>query len=348
MKRIILLVVLLWLTVGSATGQEVTQPLVGAITNFGPNLADSCPQPEGIAVDPDGNLYLSSLSIGLTAQGLTFADEVNICVLNSEGSLVKTIPVQAGEVGSIALTGMLYVPGAGLYVTDAGDGFANLETDQGRLLRVDPETDAVDIVATGFTGPNALAQDSGGRLYIADGEQGIIYRVGTDGSNLEAWVEDALLAPTPGFFLGANGLAFDADESYLYVTNPGYRRILRVAIEADGSAGEVSIFADGAQIDAEMGTVNALNGADGIQIDVQGNLFVTSDWISELQVLSPERLLIGRYNGFQFDAFYNPASLVFYGNRLFISNIDFFSAVPGTNSKVSVVEVSTEGLPINR
>ncbi|MDX2160331.1 MAG: SMP-30/gluconolactonase/LRE family protein [bacterium] len=348
MKRIVLAAVLLLSLANLVMAQDEAQPQLGAITNFGPNLAEDCPQPEGIAVDPEGNLYLSSLSIGISAEGLSFADEVNICVLDSQGNLVKTIPVQAGEVGSIALTGMLYVPDEGLYVTDAGDGFANLETDQGRLLRIDPVTDAVEVVAMGFTGPNAIARDSAGLLYVADGEQGIVYRVNSDGSGMEVWVEDALLAPTPGFFLGANGLAFDADESFLYVTNPGYRRILRIAIEADGSAGEVTIFADGAEIDAETGSVNALNGADGIQIDTAGYLYVTSDWISELQILSPEGELVGRYNGYQFDAFYNPASLVFSGSRLFISNIDFFSAVPGTSSKVSVVEVSAEGLPIIR
>ena len=35
------------------------QPSVGVVTNFGPNLAAICPMPEGIAVDPAGNLYAS-------------------------------------------------------------------------------------------------------------------------------------------------------------------------------------------------------------------------------------------------------------------------------------------------
>src|SRR5207244_9116876 len=38
------------------------QPAVGVVTNFGPNLATVCPMPEGIAVDPTGNLYASSFA----------------------------------------------------------------------------------------------------------------------------------------------------------------------------------------------------------------------------------------------------------------------------------------------
>jgi len=46
------------------------QPAVGVVTNFGPNLATVCPMPEGIAVDPTGNLYASSFA---------FKPVANIC-----------------------------------------------------------------------------------------------------------------------------------------------------------------------------------------------------------------------------------------------------------------------------
>jgi len=40
----------------------------GVVTNFGPNLAAVCHMPEGIAVDPTGNLYASSFAFAPVAK----------------------------------------------------------------------------------------------------------------------------------------------------------------------------------------------------------------------------------------------------------------------------------------
>src|SRR5438132_2348941 len=106
---------------------------IGVVHNFGPNLRADCPQPEGIAVDPEGNFYVTSVPL---APG-----SANICVLNSEGELTDKISVSPGPSGFTNLLGELFEPSRGLYVLDlADDFFIHPAAQNGRLLRVDPET----------------------------------------------------------------------------------------------------------------------------------------------------------------------------------------------------------------
>src|SRR2546421_4550661 len=140
-----------WIVLAGAVGMMVAlAPIsasasdVGVVRNFGPNLQASCPNPEGIARDPQGNLYASSDHAGNPA---------NICVLDRGGRLLREIPVPAGPSGVASLLGELFTPGQGLYVADLADRVFG----DGRLLRVDPDTGRVTVLATGFAAPNAVA-----------------------------------------------------------------------------------------------------------------------------------------------------------------------------------------------
>jgi sugar lactone lactonase YvrE len=280
----------------------------GEIQNFGPNLTASCPQPEGIAIDPLGNLYASSF----TAAGA-------ICVIDRTGALVDTIAI-----GS-PLIGMLFVQTKGLYVLDFGHA---------SLLLVDPSTHASRTVATGLGGPNALARSNSGDLFVSDSFGGRIWKISADGTTV-VWKQDALLA-TAGFPpFGANGLAFDRTGSNLYVANTGDDRILRIPVNADGSAGTVTVFATG------------IDGADGIQFDVRGNLYVCANQADEIAVLSPAGARIATYRGTGAAALHFPASLVFHGRDLYITNLAFdHSFNPLPDSKLSLITVPYAGAPL--
>src|SRR2546427_2930954 len=210
---------------------------VGVVRNFGPNLQATCLNPEGIARDPRGNLYASS----------DFAhNPTNICVLDREGRLLREIPVPAGVAGVTSLLGELFTPGQGLYAVDKADGVLG----HGRLLRIDPRTGSITVLATGFAAPNAIAQDEHGDLFVSDSFAGTITKVAPDGSRSTIWKQDPLLT-TKGFPpFGANGLAFDRKQRFLYVANTGDSRVLRIPLERNGSAGPIEIFAAGATIDA--------------------------------------------------------------------------------------------------
>ena len=58
---------------------------VGLVQNFGPDLSSQCNLPEGIAADPRGRIYASSLNFN-AASG-----PANICVLDPGGNIVDLI-----------------------------------------------------------------------------------------------------------------------------------------------------------------------------------------------------------------------------------------------------------------
>src|SRR5215472_19103978 len=311
------------LLIGINAGAD--QPVTGVVVNFGPNLRSTCPNPEGIAIDPRSNLYAASFS---------FTREANICVLDPAGQVVDIIAVPAGPAGDAALLGELFEQGQGLYVVD----FANGTAPNGRLLRIDPSSHEISTLATGFAAANAIAQDRHRNLFVSDSFLGTISKVAPDGSSNEIWVSSPLLT-TRGFPpFGANGVAFDRNQEFLYVANTGDSRVLRIPVEADGSAGPIEVFAQGSA------TTQVLHGADGVMFDVRGNLYVCANQANEVQVLDPSAHLIARYKGTGANAFDFPASLVFHERALYVTNLSLSDS--GVNSKLSVLGVPFPGLPL--
>src|SRR5438876_11190953 len=160
----------------------------------------------------------------------------------------------------------MFEPSHGQYVSY----FAVRATTNGLLLRINVQTHAVTVVATGFQAPNAIAQDRHRNLYISDSFLGAIFRVSPDGATT-VWIQDPRLMPQPGGSppFGANGLAFDRNQGYLYVATTSDSKIYRIPVEKDGSAGPLQLFASGAAIDAAQHTTEALHGADGIMFAVR-------------------------------------------------------------------------------
>jgi sugar lactone lactonase YvrE len=323
---------------------SAAQPPVGVVTNFGPNLAAVCSQPEGIAIDPTGNLYASSFA---------FKPVADICVENRHGQIVDVIPVPAGRTGVASLLGELFEPSQGLYVLDFADGTPG----NGRLLRINVATHAITVVATGFQAPNAIAQDRHRNLFISDSFIGAIFKVSPDGSSNRIWIQDPRLTPlVPGNGppFGANGVAFDRNQQFLYVATTHDGKIYRIPVNKDGSAGAMQLFAaERPAIDPRTGRpVDFLHGADGIMFDVRGNLYVcansaidgTGAFPGQIQVLSPEGRLIAAYDGVGANDLDFPASLVFHERALYVTDLALDNA--GANSKLSVLGVPYPGLPL--
>jgi sugar lactone lactonase YvrE len=293
---------------------------VGQVRNFGPDLSGSCNLPEGVAVDPTGNVYASSLNFG-AASG-----PANICVLDSGGNIIDLISVAPVPGGVARLLGMLFVPSEGLYVGDIGGS---------RVLRIDVRTHAATTVATGFGAPNAFARDSRGNLFVSDSFPGTITKIAPSGQTT-VFAYPAQLAPlsteSPPF--GANGLAFDRNERFLYVAMTARDQVFRIAY-AEGALGAIELFATGT-------AGGALDGADGIAFDVRGNLYVASNQSEEIAVLSPSGDVIAEYRGTGANAFNSPASLVFRGRSVYVANLALFHGGP---QKLSVFTAPYPGAP---
>jgi DNA-binding beta-propeller fold protein YncE len=165
--------------------------------------------------------------------------------------------------------------------------------------------------------PNALTFDRAGNLYVSDSFQGAIFRIDnaaacTGGCVPSMVAHDPLLA-TAGFPpFGANGIAFNRDESALFIANTGDDRILRL----DMKTGVVTVFAE------------SINGADGIAFDDHGRLWVAANQADELVALNEDGLVIAKLGDFEGirrngspDGLLFPASIVILDDEIFVTNL---------------------------
>jgi len=133
--------------------------------------------------------------------------------------------------------------------------------------------------------PNDAVFRSNGDLYFTDPPYGLrglndsplkelpyngVYRLSADG-------ELTLLTDELSF---PNGIAFSPDESHVYV-NADYNRIMRYAVNADGTLSNGEVFIEG-------------EGSDGIKVDERGNVYTTSGaGPGEVRITSPEGVRLG-------------------------------------------------------
>jgi sugar lactone lactonase YvrE len=322
----------------SAHAQDSASLPVGSIVNFGPNLQQVaggvCRQPEGIALDGYGNLYLASNSDSATTVG-------HVCVLNKGGVLVDIINVPSGPgAAAIGLVGELW-EGDHLYVCDQADDVAM----HGRILKINPSTHEITTLFSGLTFPNGFAEDRYGNFFVTDSLLGAIYKFTAEPNSDTLWFKDAsLISTNPNQPVGANDLAFSADGGYLYVDNAGNRQVLRIPVGNNGAPGQIELFADGATLDQQLGlpSPTALTFADGMQFDVKGNLYVMANLVNEVDVFAPDGSLAHRYSGTGNNALDFNASPIFEGSKLYMTNMSATDG--GVNSKVSILQTPFPGI----
>jgi len=264
--------------------------------------------PEGITVDSQGNVYVTTFAVpAAETPGQLF-------VFNRQGHLQRRVPIKGS---SSQLLGLDFHPDTGdLLVIDFGGH---------RLLKVDPITGessdfaTLPVVSKPGAGLNALTFDKDGNVYISDSFQGIIWRTGLHGGGeLAAWVTSPLLltSGTPPF--GANGLAFNKHSSALFVANTGDDRIIRIPViyGIPITPGTPEVF------------VNSINGADGLIIDKDDNLWVAANQSDEIVVLDKTGKVIAKLGDFDgLDrhgapiGLLFPASLVRHDGWIYVTNL---------------------------
>jgi sugar lactone lactonase YvrE len=270
----------------------------GKVERFA-TLPAGAPNPEGITVDRHGDVYVTGFAPTGTPPGKLFVFD------GDSGRLKREVSV-AGS--SNLLLGVAFHPDTNeLLVIDFGAG---------KVLRVNPFSGAATTFATvtGASGLNALAFDRAGNVYISDSFQGIVWRTGPAGGAATAWVSNPLLATTGTPPFGANGMDFNRGETALFVANTGDDRVIRIPVTA-GAPGTPEVF------------VNSINGADGLILDENDNLWVCANQADEIVVVDPSGRVIAKLGDFDGlkngspDGLLFPASLVRRGDWLYVTNL---------------------------
>lgn len=293
---------LLWIVLASllaipqAFGQQTGNRAAAEIFAI---LPDGSTGPEGLTVGADGNIYVATF--GFNQNGAVNGPG-QLFVFNPEGHLLRQVSI-AGS--SPHLLGLAFHPVTGaLLVIDFGAG---------QVLKVNPVTGAssVFMTVTGNSGLNALTFDSAGNVYVSDSFQGIIWKTGPNGGAGTAWVSDPLLTTTGVPPFGANGVEFNHAGNTLFVANTGNDTVVQIPV-TNGNPRQPSVF------------VNSINGADGIAIDGDDNLWVAANQSDEIDVVSPSGKLIARLGDFEgVDDHGLPRGLLFPASPAFSRNGQF-------------------------
>ena len=259
--------------------------------------------PEGITVDARGNFYVADFDVsGNTSAG-------TIVVFDRNGRWLRTLQVNNG---STLLLGIAFNPVTGdLLVCDLG---------KSQVLKVDPQSGAssVFVPLPAGSGPNALAFDAAGNVYISDSFLATIWRTPKTGGAPLAWVADPLLGTSGVPPFGANGLAFNGSASSLFVANTGNDTIVRIPLPngPSGKPGAPEVF------------VNSINGADGLIIDAADNLWVAANQADEIVVVDTTGRVIaklGDFDGIDHQGapvgLLFPASLVMVSGFVYVTNL---------------------------
>lgn len=140
--------------------------------------------------------------------------------------------------------------------------------------------------------PNDIVCKTDGSIYFTDPSGGL-YNVEMQGEDLQRYMDyHGVFRISPSGtvsllvkdFVYPNGLAFSPDESLLYI-NDTRQNIIRVfKVNADGSLGEGRLFATLEGSEAGV--------ADGMKIDVEGNVYCTGP--GGIHVFAPKGNLLGR------------------------------------------------------
>lgn len=262
-------------------------------------LPDACPTPDGMAIDPEGNLVVACPN---------YADATKpacLVKIDRRGRLTPWVNVPPlAATGRACPMGIEFGPDGDLYVCDnqnwAGGNGAHGEINQGRILRLRIDGDKVvrcTTIANGLSHPNGIRVRDG-HVYVTVSmlpkvkrDDGLltsaVYRFACDDQNVEVQntLDDKHILATfvtlnRDCQYGADGLAFDS-RGNLFVGNFGDGSLHKLGFDARGKLTRNEVFAK-TDLDTPMSSADfpakmvaaKMRTTDGICIDANDNIYV--------------------------------------------------------------------------
>lgn len=241
---------------------------------------------EGVAVHPDGSVWCGG-------------EAGQVYRIPPEGGTLE-VRVAGGDGFTLALA---FGPDGLLYYVDL---------ERCAVMRLDPDGSKPELFAGPEIGghqlklPNAIAFDEVGRLYLTEShspsEPGPgVFRIDPDGSGT-LWSE--------GPFLFANGIAVSPGQDAVYVAETWSRRITRVPVLADGSAGALELVVD------LPGTL-----PDGLGFGPDGLLYVACYQPSQVMRVDTDGKASVLIRDDDAIVLAHPTNIAFRGNTAFCANL---------------------------
>lgn len=308
-------------------------------------LAEFDDTPEGLAVDAEGNIYTALFHTGKIMKIAPDGKQELLAVVPSEAQAGKgdTVGIDLDKDGNIYVA---YKQNSPRYeAVNLIDPFhaacRDATVTMSGLYKIDAKTRAVTALATKADGwpfcfPDDVEIDSAGNIYMTDLTYAGIWKISPDGKTVDLWSADPLLnwSPQPysGFPIGVNVLVMDAAEKNIYAATDGDPMVVKIPINADGSAGQAVAVSRGH------------SPFDGIEFDDQGNIYVSEILRSELWVLSPDgsrRSLVASKATAPLD---NNTSLIWHDGTICTANLGFAHPKPEEADR-TIVCISGYDLP---
>lgn len=236
-------------------------------------------RPEDVVVGRDGRVWAS--------------DDASACAeIRADGTL-RRVGHAGGKPNGINMDAQ-----GRILIANFGLGSAST----GPLQRLDPETGKIEIVCAEIDGRPLVASnypivDRAGNVWCSHSTydraaadtglaDGFVFRVRPDG-RAETMADG---------FQFANGLAFDADERWLYVCESIGRDVVRLAVRADGTLGERErygpVLGEPAFPKPTPAQRLTFGATDGCGFDAEGNLWVTLVVANRIVAITPKREVV--------------------------------------------------------
>lgn len=279
-RRIVLSTAIITTVVGATDGSS------GSSGDGGPASAAKIYNPESIAVDSAGNLFIADTS----NQRVRRVDAASLTIDTYAGG--GTLEGEAAE-GAAATDVKLSYP-SGVAFDRAGN---LLILHIGRLLKVDKSTRKVSIVTRDYTGSGGIAVAANGDVFTASGLSIERLPAGTSTLILFAgfgtYVGDGLPA-TAAVLRIPRGIAVDR-QGNLFIAD-SYHFLVR---KVDAKSGIMSTYAGGGDFPPLAGipaTEAYIGLPEDVAIDPQGNLYI-SEFLGEVYRVDAATGILTRYAG---------------------------------------------------
>lgn len=256
--------------------------------------------PEGVAVDKEGNVWCGG-------------EGGEIYRIRGDGSGLELV----ASTGGFTL-GLAFDSNGNLYTCDLKHAAVfRLNVADGRLEQFANGSEERKIRIPNFP----VVDERGNWLYVSDsydmeGPGPGVWRFDLSTGEGDLWFD------RPMRF--ANGMALSPDGGLLYVAETFDRKVIRIPILPDGSAGEAEVFVEGLE-----------RLPDGLAFDRAGNLYVCCYEPSRIYRVSPERRVELLVDDPEAHTLCHPTNCAFRGKELFTSNLGRWH--------ITQIDVDTEG-----